>query len=348
MSSLKVVTIIVTTCLLSLLIYIYPVYPDISAVENISRQQISSEERTISLSKPKSRTECLPLPSAMAEKSPGENCSMPFAVIFDGGRLGNQICQYLSLMLLRIQYGIRIAILPKMKKILTSYFDDVWVPLNGSKCFAQHTQPISFPKMYKKLVTFSKGNPQTYPLSESYFINNYPCPVDLLLPRREKFKEDLVFKPEILEKARKQIHSSLEAAGIAVSADLTVVTVHVRRTDYINHIKLRYGLTPLTEVYFQRAFDYFRERFTYPVFLVTTDDFKWCKEHILGPDVLYAGSEEPSVDIALLSQGNHTIVSFGTFGFVGALLGGGIIVHPENNPTYNCELSGATVSVPVS
>lgn len=60
------------------------------------------------------------------------------------------------------------------------------------------------------------------------------------------------------------------------------------------------------------------------------------------------GSQDPSVDIALLSQGNHTIVSFGTFGFVSAFLGKGMIVHPENNPTYNCESSGVTLSVPVS
>ncbi|XP_037784168.1 galactoside alpha-(1,2)-fucosyltransferase 1-like isoform X2 [Penaeus monodon] len=340
MSNLKVVTIVVTTCLLSLLIYIYP---DISAVENNLRQQISPEERT-----PESPTNCLPLPNATTEKSPGKNCTMPFAVMFDGGRLGNQMCQYLSLLLLRKEYGIKIAIRTKMKKILTSYFENVWVPLNGSKCFAQHTQPISFHEMYKKLFTFSEGNPQAYPLSESYFISNYPCPVDLLLPWREKFREDLVFKPKILEKARKKIHSSLEAAGFAVWADLTVVTVHVRRTDYINHMKSRYGLAPLTKVYFHRAFDYFRERFEHPVFLITTDDRKWCEKHLLGPDVLYAGSKEPSVDIALLSQGNHTIVSFGTFGFVGALLGGGMIVHPENNPTYNCEVSGVTRSVPIS
>lgn len=346
MSNLKLVTIVVTSCLLSLLIYIRP---DISAMGKHVRPQISPAERSPSLTAAKTPSQCLPLPSAVREKeAPSKNCSRPFAVMFDGGRLGNQMCQYLSLMLLRKQFGIKIAIRAKMKRILTTSFENVWVPLNGSKCFTQHTQRILYRNLYNQLFNFNEGNPEAYPLSKSYFISNYPCPIELLLPWREKLSKVLVFKPKILEEARRRMHRSLEAAGLAESPDLTVVTVHVRRTDYISYVKSRYGLAPLTATYFHRAFNYFRKRFAHPVFLVTTDDKKWCEDHILGPDVLYAGSQDPSVDIALLSQGNHTIVSFGTFGFVSAFLGKGMIVHPENNPTYNCESSGVTLSVPVS
>lgn len=154
----------------------------------------------------------------------------------------------------------KIAIRTKMKNILTTHFENIWVPLNDSSCFNHHTKAILFNDLYRKLFAFSESNRRSYPLSESHFVRNYPCPLDLLLPWREKLKGVLVFKPEILEKARRQIRSALETAGIVMSSDITLITVHVRRTDYIEHMKSRYGLRPLTKNYFSRAFDYFRDR----------------------------------------------------------------------------------------
>ncbi|XP_042859146.1 galactoside 2-alpha-L-fucosyltransferase Sec1-like [Penaeus japonicus] len=78
-----------------------------------------------------------------------------------------------------------------------------------------------------------------------------------------------------------------------------------------------------------------------PVFVVVSDDHSWCHRVLEGGDVVVAGSQkDPVNDIALLSLGDHNVISYGTFSFMGATLARGDVAHPMNNNDkyshFNC------------
>jgi len=77
-------------------------------------------------------------------------------------------------------------------------------------------------------------------------------------------------------------------------------------------------------ILFQTAMDWFRKNIGGPlIFLIVSDDVKWCKKHLLGPKDVKIASKSPEHDLALLSSSNHTIIDYGTFGVWGALMTGG-------------------------
>ena len=69
------------------------------------------------------------------------------------------------------------------------------------------------------------------------------------------------------------------------------------------------------------------------MFLVLSEDLKWCKDNLvpLNKNVVLVSEKESVVDdLALLTMGNHTIMSIGTYGLWGAILSGGEIAFPAN------------------
>ncbi|XP_023328002.1 galactoside 2-alpha-L-fucosyltransferase 2 [Eurytemora carolleeae] len=110
----------------------------------------------------------------------------------------------------------------------------------------------------------------------------------------------------------------------------TFIGVHVRRTDYLSWIKTQFKGTPVDENYFKYAFEQFRKKYEEPIFVVLSDDRKWCMTHLkdMGSDVVFPVLKtdlvEPAVqDFVLLVQTNHTIFDYGSFGFLSSLLAGG-------------------------
>jgi len=75
-----------------------------------------------------------------------------------------------------------------------------------------------------------------------------------------------------------------------------------------------------------------------PVFIVTSDDSKWCLQNLQSaPDVFVIGEENsPESDLALLSSCNHTIFAYGTFGMTVAMFNadGQTIVFDTGSSEY--------------
>ncbi|KAJ6651644.1 hypothetical protein lerEdw1_020762 [Lerista edwardsae] len=125
--------------------------------------------------------------------------------------------------------------------------------------------------------------------------------------------------------------------------DVTFVGVHVQRGDYVR-VKPRIWKGVVADRgYLEKAMDYFREKYSNAIFVVTSDEMEWCKENIndsMG-DVCFAfdGRESsPGRDLALLAHCNHTIMTIGTFGFWAAYLAGGETVYLANFTLPNSPL----------
>ncbi len=68
-----------------------------------------------------------------------------------------------------------------------------------------------------------------------------------------------------------------------------------------------------TELYLQRAMEYFSKKYGSVQFIVVSDDLSWCRKYLKHHDNVWIPEEEHSeeVDMALLIQCNHTIMSTG-------------------------------------
>ena len=86
--------------------------------------------------------------------------------------------------------------------------------------------------------------------------------------------------------------------------------------------------------YFDLALKVFRENVKNAVFVVVTDDMKWARENIVGEDIFYSGEEDSEdavgIDLAIMANCNHTIMTYGTFGMWGAFLAEGKVVAVGN------------------
>jgi len=103
------------------------------------------------------------------------------------------------------------------------------------------------------------------------------------------------------------------------------VGIHVRRGDILTNGDRRF---PPTE-YFVQAMDHYRDLLGHDItFVVASDDRAWCRQQSFFNDVHILHDSYPDgLDMALLANCNHTILSIGTFGWWSAWLAGGHAVY---------------------
>ncbi|OWK15658.1 FUT2 [Cervus elaphus hippelaphus] len=115
----------------------------------------------------------------------------------------------------------------------------------------------------------------------------------------------------------------------------TYVGVHVRRGDYVHVMPNVWKGVVADRRYLEQALDWFRARYSAPIFVVSSNGMAWCRENINASrgDVVFAGNGNegsPAKDFALLTQCNHTVMTIGTFGIWAAYLAGGETIYLAN------------------
>ena len=152
-----------------------------------------------------------------------------------------------------------------MKSTLSLFFNDISLPVQDFKCFTKQTRRIMYNDLYfmlhsKALQITERGdvfNPNL--LDDSYYIFHHPCPRELITEYRDLVRKVLSFKNDILIKAKRNINRALRYIN-RTWRNSTLVTVHVRRRDYTRYLMKHYNLSQLNEVYFERAFNYYRNK----------------------------------------------------------------------------------------
>lgn len=92
-----------------------------------------------------------------------------------------------------------------------------------------------------------------------------------------------------------------------------VVSIHVRRGDYLQFADKH---PPITKEYLHEAIKLFPNY----NFLVFSDDMKWCREILTGPQFSFAEKNTPLKDIELMSGCEHNIIANSSFSWWGAWL----------------------------
>lgn len=192
-------------------------------------------------------------------------------MVHSGGRLGNNMCQYLSVFLLRHIFGIKVSIKSRMKAQLSVAFKSITLPVQDYECFSRRTQRVRYNTLYKMLYAAAANKLQTNIaqnltmeplLKKSYYVYNHPCPTNLIMADRDVVRRALTFRDDVLERARDNINRALKSLNASFTREkVTLITVHVRRGDYGKYLMKHFNMTQLDDSYFKNAFDYFRKRY---------------------------------------------------------------------------------------
>ena len=215
------------------------------------------------------------------------------------GRFGNQMFQYASLKGIARNRGLNYCIpnnldsielfrsfkLETLRSENIGFLDNGYAPVAEEKYF--HFDEIFFNMCPDEISIFG------FFQSEKYFkhIEN-------------EIRIDFSFKDEILEPCKEMIDS----VGQAIS-------LHVRRTDYIENI----NHTTLELDYYKKALSMFNTNL--PV-IVFSDDVEWCKTQSLFCDdrFMISESENNYIDMCLMSLCDNHIIANSSFSWWGAWL----------------------------
>jgi galactoside 2-L-fucosyltransferase 1/2 len=126
------------------------------------------------------------------------------------------------------------------------------------------------------------------------------------------------FKEHIRDESQRLLHSASKG-----KKNITYVGCHVRRTDYKGHLKLLYNASMVKPDYFLRQMNLLRNTYKPIIFVVLSDDPKWCERELPGDDVVVMKTNSPVQDLAIMAACNHSIIDYGTYGMWGAILSGG-------------------------
>ena len=120
------------------------------------------------------------------------------------------------------------------------------------------------------------------------------------------------------------------------------VCVHIRRGDMLLRSFSKRGFSVAGLGYINKAMSYFKTRLTDPLFIVLSDDKRWCKSNLNRNNTVISPFDTPYVDLALMTLCDHAIITSGTFGWWGAWLSNGNVVYYKDFPRPNSSLETQT------
>ncbi|KAG8180242.1 hypothetical protein JTE90_017643 [Oedothorax gibbosus] len=153
----------------------------------------------------------------------------------------------------------------------------------------------------------------------------YPCSYTFFDDVQDEIRKEFRFADRI----QRHAENVIRMANVHHLTNVTYVGVHVRRGDYRKAWLNAFGGAEVTMEYFQKAVDFFTRKYRTIVFVLVSDDRMWCIQNLSSRFGMYVAEEAPSpaYDMAVLANCNHTLMTYGTFGFWGAYLAGGDVVY---------------------
>ncbi|XP_047737531.1 galactoside 2-alpha-L-fucosyltransferase Sec1-like [Hyalella azteca] len=289
------------------------------------------------------------------------------------GRLGNLMGEYASLYALknysvtrflmpslhdRVKDVFKRLSIPYLNKCInTEGYAQACPPCSGTLCrngMISKSMGIPVPSMFEDKDWISIGGDfgwveysyQAQQLAaagllgpHAFIMEDYPLEITSFAAYRDELRKEFEFLDEIQKKAYDRLASVASSATMEdPSQPLVFVGVHVRLTDYPRIMSILYSVHDVGksyEGYLRRAFIFFTKRFDNVVFVVTSDDVvattKMTDKLAFPNTFLLQGSA--SEDMHLLTLCNHTIITFGSYGFWAGFLGPGWTAYPDLNFT---------------
>jgi len=144
------------------------------------------------------------------------------------------------------------------------------------------------------------------------------------------------FDPNIRARIRFKAHVQAKADALLQTFGFnTTVGIHVRRRDERTSASKHYRFPP--SMFFAKAMSRFRSMNRATLFVVVSDDPKWCLDQSFFQEsnvIVVMEKHDQSVDMAILAGCDHIVLTGGTFAWWSAFLGadvrGGEVVYYDS------------------
>jgi galactoside 2-L-fucosyltransferase 1/2 len=231
----------------------------------------------------------------------------PIVTVQKLGRLGNQMWEYISAWAVAKKTGHASYVPRCLKQELQKVFQNLTVPTlsNTANCYIQK-YPV---KVKVDKLTLLDGN---------ILLPSYVQLPEYIVPFLSEVQQIFQFKKHTVEKSHRLLHEA--SKGVKNG---TYVAVHVRRTDYKAYLKRKYNALLVRPDFFLRQMNYFRNNYKAVIFVVVSDDPKWCERELVGENVVVMRTNSPAQDLAIMAACNHSIIDYSTYGVWEAILAGG-------------------------
>ena len=244
----------------------------------------------------------------------------PYISVIEGGRLGNMMSEYATLVGFSKIYANHAPVISaKLHQTLSRTFPNITIPsLSEAKC-----KNITW-NVAKPTKCLADCNHTLLDDATNYAIQRYVHQPMLFMDiHRQLIEKEFKFKAEIRDRAD-HVLQRIRARIHPGSDQVTFVGVHVRRTDYRRWLWKNMEGRFVSKLFFDVSFDHFRNNYENVVFVIATDDPKWSKAMFATTKDAQMTSSyiqpTPALDLAILSQCNHSVITYGTFSFWAAFL----------------------------
>lgn len=235
--------------------------------------------------------------------------------IVQGGRLGNQMWEYASVWALARRTGLE----PYVSKCIKLKLDQVFESLSVPTFEEIGHCPVDLTRFVKSVDAWNYTN-------QSIVLPRFSIQPDLVLMWVQDIIQEFTFKKRFINKSQRILYN----ANKKIKANI-FVGVHVRRSDFIGYLWRKYAAKPANETFYFKAMSHFERKYKKILFIIVSDDPKWCSEKFSNRNNIYIASRNglnsPGQDLSLLASCNHSVFDYGTFGAWGAILAGGETVY---------------------
>lgn len=131
----------------------------------------------------------------------------------------------------------------------------------------------------------------------------------------QEVRQQFVFRPTLSPRNEAMLQTIL--------AEPISISLHVRRGDYLKRHHTDKGLV-CSPQYYERAVQYFKERYAHPHFFIFSDDPEWVEANMHIANATYISGntgDEAYVDMQLMAACRHHIIANSSFSWWGAWLG---------------------------
>ena len=268
--------------------------------------------------------------------------------IEEDGRFGNLLMETATLLLVGQRVNKRVQLLPGVDKKLRNYFSSLPAQtIDHTKvtekkktiillwrqgdhfifqhCVCHYCSECLCPKCnkWRKIPSWTYLSQPDQFDNETYLMLKW-FNSELVMRHIGEARDVLrpLLRQDVIDTVQDYFSSLAETRGT-----LTYINIHVRRTDYISFIAERYKGHQVNENYFNYCIEEFLTEYPNSIFLVTSDDIAWCREHLKHERIVFPHISSPAdpvvTDFILMTQVNHSIYDYGSFAFWGAVLAGG-------------------------
>ena len=245
-------------------------------------------------------------------------------VFFETGRLGNQLFQYAAMKALFPNDRLVFFGCAELKQALAKV-DAIILEKGKLPRLLMFGLRVLLPALARLRII---GSIYEIRVNTSYKITakrGFLNPLFLLHPSYFQHKRIFELFPafelsrELVQVASDWLEKTTQVKPNALACRVSLVFVHIRRGDYL-HWPSRELPAVLDKGWYSRAMDNIRSIVPNPMFVVITDDFYYAKD-VFGnePDIIISRNDQ-FVDLALMSQCSHGILSASSFAWWGAWL----------------------------